>query len=281
MEGNSWGKKRCRFEDQFFMQLYITSCHTCQQSFFSFQNTLTRAIGWESFFKNFQNKGHTILFFQSRTILITDTMQYHKKSETTTNTTRWFIQIAYFDTNVGNRMDTNTSDTYPSNKVCHTRSIWWVDELGNHQKSFHWMPPRHVRSQHQRGPPAFSEHTWRQCVAPPDCSYIAHIGLQWETNKLILNSKTKCKCTNNCSIGHMLFYFCSVKIHIQQHRISSFQLHSLKLTYPLKKGLPKRKIVFQPLTFRGEHVGFREGIHQHALMRKIPPFPLESGSQLG
>ena len=35
-------------------------------------------------------------------------------------------------------------------------------------------------------------------------------------------------------------------------------LHSLKLTYPLKKGLPKRKFIFPPLIFSG-YVGFREG----------------------
>ena len=36
-------------------------------------------------------------------------------------------------------------------------------------------------------------------------------------------------------------------------------LPSLKLTLPLKMGLPKRKLVFQPSIFRG-YVSFREGI---------------------
>ena len=35
-------------------------------------------------------------------------------------------------------------------------------------------------------------------------------------------------------------------------------LHSLKITYLLKIGLPKRKVVFQPSIFRG-YVSFREG----------------------
>jgi len=34
---------------------------------------------------------------------------------------------------------------------------------------------------------------------------------------------------------------------------------SLKLTYPLKIGLPKRKVVFQPSILKG-YVSFREGI---------------------
>ena len=37
-------------------------------------------------------------------------------------------------------------------------------------------------------------------------------------------------------------------------------VHSLKLTYPLKMCLPKRKVVFQPSIFRG-YVSFREGIY--------------------
>ena len=37
------------------------------------------------------------------------------------------------------------------------------------------------------------------------------------------------------------------------------KIPSLKLTYPLKKAFPNRKVVFQPSIFRG-HVSFREGI---------------------
>ncbi len=37
-----------------------------------------------------------------------------------------------------------------------------------------------------------------------------------------------------------------------------FNLHSLKLTWPLKMGLPNRKVVFQPSIFRC-YVSFREG----------------------
>ena len=42
--------------------------------------------------------------------------------------------------------------------------------------------------------------------------------------------------------------------------IGVLDLHSLKLTYPLKIGLPNRKVVFQPSIFRGKlAVSFREG----------------------
>ena len=38
------------------------------------------------------------------------------------------------------------------------------------------------------------------------------------------------------------------------------QLHSLKLTWPLKMDFPKRELVFQPSIFRC-YVSFREGKH--------------------
>ena len=44
-------------------------------------------------------------------------------------------------------------------------------------------------------------------------------------------------------------------------------LHTLKLTWPLKIGHPKRKLIFQPSIFRG-YVSFREGtgkLHQNAV----------------
>ena len=43
---------------------------------------------------------------------------------------------------------------------------------------------------------------------------------------------------------------------------------SLKLTYPLKIGLPNRKVVFQPSIFRG-YVSFREGIHTPEFKKKM------------
>ena len=55
-----------------------------------------------------------------------------------------------------------------------------------------------------------------------------------------------------------------VKLEMKVHEMKNFhfkRIPSLKLTYPLKIGLPKRKLAFQPSIFRG-YVSFREDIFQ-------------------
>ena len=74
---------------------------------------------------------------------------------------------------------------------------------------------------------------------------------------------------HNC-MGTCAFFFCEYymlivldrleqKMLIHQHFDVS-DVPSLKLTYPLKIGLPNRKVVFQPSIFKG-YVSFREGNH--------------------
>ncbi len=55
-------------------------------------------------------------------------------------------------------------------------------------------------------------------------------------------------------------------------------IHSLKLTYPLKIGLPNRKLVFQPSICRG-YVSFREGIRDiHQKPAQLQDFLLHGSS---
>ena len=51
----------------------------------------------------------------------------------------------------------------------------------------------------------------------------------------------------------------TLKVQAKETMNGPPRIHSLKLTYHLQMGHPKRKFIFQPLIFRGKDVSFREG----------------------
>ena len=71
--------------------------------------------------------------------------------------------------------------------------------------------------------------------------------------------------------GRVLWWTIEFKTEGDTFSKSSFLVPSPNLTYPLKIGLPKRKVVFQPSIFRC-YVSFREGIQFVKFCRCYMPF---------
>ncbi len=82
-------------------------------------------------------------------------------------------------------------------------------------------------------------------------------------------------CENGCRLLYayvilIIFGFVPLSVYLRNHPSEANQVisrgyknqvvHSLELTWPLKIGHPKRKLVFQPSISRCENVSFREGI---------------------